>query len=121
LIDLDNQTIPQARKPGNPCKAKTNSPAKVKHHEEVRDLEMDRLLALDYYTKHICSGVSSSTSTVECDIEKFLAQNIEVSLIQRVIDEVVDRNVKNWAYVKRILNTCKSNGILTLEQFINEN
>ncbi|MCL2840310.1 MAG: DnaD domain protein [Defluviitaleaceae bacterium] len=55
--------------------------------------------------------------TAYMEIADFLNSGVESQLMCRAIDISIDANVRNWAYAKKVINTCISQDILTLVQY----
>lgn len=51
------------------------------------------------------------------DINSFLDDGVECELVIQAMKDSVDNGIHKWSYVKKILNDCFVNKIITLEQF----
>jgi len=57
------------------------------------------------------------TSYIAENINSYLLDGIEESLIIKAMQEALDSNVRRWNYVKTILNDCINNNIKSVEQY----
>lgn len=68
---------------------------------------------IDFYQNNITLIVNH----VAEEMESFLDDGLESELIIAAMEEAVDRNKRNWKYIKTILNDCISNKVSTAKQF----
>lgn len=68
---------------------------------------------IDFYQNNITLIVDH----VAEEMESFLDDGLEPELIIAAMEEAVDRNKRNWKYVKTILNDCINNKVSTTKQF----
>lgn len=68
---------------------------------------------IDFYQNNITLIVDH----VAEEMESFLDDGLEPELIIAAMEEAVDRNKRNWKYVKTILNDCINNKVSTAKQF----
>lgn len=68
---------------------------------------------IDFYQNNITLIVNH----VAEEMESFLDDGLEPELIIAAMEEAVDRNKRNWKYIKTILNDCISNKVSTAKQF----
>ncbi len=64
------------------------------------------------------NNITLITPSVSEEIDSFIEDGIEADLIIACMKEAVDRNKRNWKYIKAILNDCCNNSIKTAEQFL---
>ena len=66
-----------------------------------------------HYEKYIT--LLSPSAAME--IQEFLVTGTEDALICYAIDIAVDNNARKWPYIRRIIDNCIVNGIMTLGQY----
>ena len=103
-----NQTIDT---PINQMAEENNININNKKEKEERKNNLSKIIK--YYEDNITLIVPS---VVE-EIESYLEDEIEADLIIACIKEAVDRNKRNWKYIKAILNDCYNNKIYTAKQY----
>lgn len=84
--------------------------------EEERKTE-NRKSDLSKITKYYEDNITLIVPTIVEEIESYLEDGIEAELIITCIKEAVDRNRRNWKYIKTILNDCHNNKVFTVKQY----
>lgn len=67
--------------------------------------------------KYYEDNITLIASSIAEEIQSYLEDGLEAELIITCIKEAVDRNRRNWKYIKTILNDCYNNKVLTVEQY----
>lgn len=84
--------------------------------EEERKIE-NKENDLSKITKYYEDNITLIAPTIVEEIESYLEDGIEAELIMICIKEAVDRNRRNWKYIKTILNDCYNNKVFTVKQY----
>lgn len=107
--------IPYPSKDGNPIHEKTEENITSINNKEEEEGNFQKSLkeVVNFYD----SNITLITPYVAEDMEKYLEEGLESGLIIKAMQEAVDRNARNWNYIKSILNDCCNNNVKTAEQF----
>lgn len=97
-------------------KFKENNTSINNKKEEERKTE-NRKSDLSKITKYYEDNITLIVPTIVEEIESYLEDGIEAELIITCIKEAVDRNHRNWKYIKTILNDCYNNKVFTVERY----
>ena len=89
---------------------------KEKEEEEIKKIEKVKD-DLSKVTKFYEDNITLIVPTVSEEMESYLEDGIEADLINACIKEAVDRNKRNWKYIKTILNDCYNNKVFTVHQY----
>lgn len=83
----------------------------ITNNKKEKEEELKNVI--NFYEDNITLIVSS----VAEDIESFLDDGVKAELMIAVMKDAVDRNKRNWKYVKAVLNDCINNKVTTARQF----
>lgn len=64
------------------------------------------------------NNITLLTPTVAEDINAYIEDGLDSELIIACMKEAVDRNKRNWKYIKTILNDCCNNNIATKDSYL---
>lgn len=75
--------------------------------------EEEKQNVIEFYNNNF--GLISSY--IAENINSYMLDGIEEALIIKAMQEALDSNVRRWNYVKKILNECINNNIMTVKQY----
>lgn len=79
----------------------------------INKKEEEKEKIIDFYNNNF----GLITPYIAENINSYLLDGIEESLIIKAMQEALDSNVRRWNYVKTILNDCINNNIKSVEQY----
>lgn len=88
-----------------------SSPNNIYNNIIIKEAEKENVI--EFYNNNF----GLITSYIAENINSYMLDGIEEALIIRAMQEALDSNVRRWNYVKKILNECINNNIMTVKQY----
>lgn len=106
--------IPYPSKDGTPIHENTEDNITSNNNKEKEEEKKNNLSKIIKYYE---DNITLIVPIVVEEMASYLEDGIKGELIIACIKEAVDRNCRNWKYIKTILNDCSNNNVCTVRQY----